>query len=147
MPAYTHAERRLLHVMMRDREVAQAVHERLGDAFNVEDHAALAAYLYAYFAQGYDPDVSRFIATLHDDRLERAAASILMMDGDFPFDDATMDAYIHDIIKVPQYRDIDRKKEEMVRAERTGDFLAAAQIASEIITLERQLKGRQEDRF
>ncbi|WP_054024232.1 DNA primase [Bacillus sp. FJAT-28004] len=147
MPAYTHAERRLLHVMMRDRDVAQTVHDRLGDAFNVEDHAALAAYLYAYFAQGYDPDVSRFIATLHDDRLERTAASILMMDGDFPFDDTTMDAYIHDIIKVPQYRDIERKKEEMVRAERTGDFLAAAQIASEIITLERQLKGRQEDRF
>lgn len=147
MPAYTHAERRLLHVMMRDREVAKAVHERLGDAFNVEDHAALAAYLYAYFAQGYDPDVSRFIATLHDDRLERAAASILMMDGDFPFDEMTMDAYIQDIIKVPQYRDIERKKEEMVRAERTGNFLAAAQIASEIITLERQLRGRQEDRF
>ncbi|MGO4544375.1 DNA primase [Paenibacillus sp. 2TAB23] len=147
MPAYTHAERRLLHVMMRDREVAQAVHDRLGDAFNVEDHAALAAYLYAYFAQGYDPDASRFIATLLDDRLERTAASILMMDSDFPFDDTTMNAYIQDILKVPQYLDIDRKKEEMVRAERTGDFLAAAQIASEIITLERQLKGRQEDRF
>lgn len=140
-PAYTHAERRLLHVMMRDSGVAQAVHGQIGDAFNVEDHAALAAYLYAYYAQGYDPDASRFIATLHDDRLERTAASILMMDGDFPFDETTMDSYIQDIIKVPQFRDIERKKEEMIRAERIGDFLKAAQIASEIITLERQLKG------
>ncbi|WP_424766217.1 DNA primase [Paenibacillus sp. sgz302251] len=146
-PAYTYAERRLLHVMMRDREVAQTVHERLGDAFNVEDHAALAAYLYAYYAQGYDPDASRFIATLHDDRLERTAASILMMDSDFPFDETTMDAYIQDIIKVPLFRDVEQRKEEMVRAERAGDALLAAQMLSEIITLERQLKVRQEDRF
>ncbi|WP_028610386.1 DNA primase [Paenibacillus harenae] len=146
-PAYNNAERRLLHVMMRDREVALAVHERLGDAFNVEDHAALAAYLYAYYAQGYEPDASRFIATLHDDRLERAASSILMMDSDFPFDDTTMDAYIRDIIKVPQFRELEQRKEEMVRAERAGDALLAAQMLSEIITLERQLKTRQDDRF
>ncbi|MNZ56630.1 DNA primase [compost metagenome] len=146
-PAYTYAERRLLHVMMRDREVAQEVHERLGDAFNVEEHAALAAYLYAYYAQGYDPDASRFIASLHDDRLERTAASILMMDSDFPFDENTMDAYIQDIAKVPRFREIEQRKEEMVRAERAGDAILAAQMLSEIITLERQLKSRQDDRF
>ncbi|MFF2481997.1 DNA primase [Paenibacillus sp. NPDC058071] len=147
LPAYMKAERRLLHVMIRDREVAQTVHERLGEAFNSEDHAALAAYLYAYYAQGYDPDAGRFISTLQDERLERATASILMMDGDFPFNPEILDADIEDIVKVPRFKEIDRKKEEMVQAERAGDHLLAAQMLSEIITLERQLKGRHDDRF
>ncbi|SFF00754.1 DNA primase [Paenibacillus catalpae] len=141
LPAYTYVERRLLHVMMRDRDVALSVHDKLGDAFNIEDHAALAAYLYAFYAQGYDPDAGRFIASLQDERLERTAAAILMMDGDFPFDDAILEADIQDIIKVPKFREIDRKKEEMMQAERAGDHLLAAQMLSEIITLERQLKG------
>jgi DNA primase len=133
--------------MLQDGETAQAVHEKLGEAFNVEDHAALAAYLYAYYAQGHGPDVSRFIATLQDDRLERTAASILMMDDEFPFDEQLLVHYIKEIQKVPRFREIEHKKEDMVRAERSGDMLLAAQIASEIIALERQLKGRQDDRF
>ncbi|MFD0586748.1 DNA primase [Paenibacillus sp. GCM10027627] len=141
LPAYAYAERRLLHVMMRDREVAGAVHERIGDSFNVEDHAALAAYLYAYYAGGYDPDAARFIETLSDDRLEETASSILMMDGDFPFDESIMEAYIESILKMPQLRIVESKKEEMVRAERAGDALLAARLGLEIIALERQLKG------
>ncbi|QAY66292.1 DNA primase [Paenibacillus protaetiae] len=147
LPAYANVERRLLHVMMNDREVAQLVHERLGESFNIEDHAALAAYLYAYYAQGFDPDAGRFIASLQDERLERAAASILLMDGDFPFNEQILDADIEDILKVPRFREIEQKKEEMVRAERAGENIVAAQIASEIITLERQLKGRPDERF
>lgn len=141
LPAYTNAERSLLHVMMRDRDVAQAVHERIGDAFNIEDHAALAAYLYAYYAQGYEPDAARFIDTLHDNRLEQTAAAILMMDGDFPFDDTIMDAFIQEITKIPQLRNIEQKKEEMLRAERAGDALLAAQLGLEIIALERQRRA------
>ncbi len=147
LPAYQVAERRLLAQMLQDVDTANAVHAKLGEAFNVEDHAALAAYLYAYYALGHDPDVSRFIASLQDDRLERTAASILMTDDEFPFDEHLLEDYIKEIQKVPRFREIDRKKEEMVRAERSGDMLLAAQIASEIIALERQLKGRQDDRF
>lgn len=140
LPAYAYAERRLLHVMIRDREVAETVHERIGDSFNVEDHSALAAYLYAYYAQGYEPDAARFISTLHDKRLEETATAILLLDDDSPIDETILDAYVGTILKVPQIRDIERKKEEMVRAERAGDALLAAQLGLEIITLERQLK-------
>lgn len=38
--------------MMQDLEAAEYVEKHLGDAFNIEDHAAIAAYLYAYYAQG-----------------------------------------------------------------------------------------------
>jgi len=147
LPAYQVAERRLLARMLQDGETAQMVHEQLGEAFNVEDHAALAAYLYAYYAQGHDPDVSRFIASLQDDRLERTTASILMTDDDFPFDEHLLGEYVREIRKVPRFREIEQKRENMVRAERSGDMMLAAQIASEIIALERQLKDRQDDRF
>ncbi len=147
LPAYQQAERKLLSVMMRDAETARTVHDRLGDAFNVEDHAALAAYLYAFYAQGHDPDVKRFISTLQDDRLERTAASILLMDGDFPFNEQLLDDFIREIRKMPRIRELEQKKEQLVRAERSGDIAQAVQIASEIIALERQLKGRQDDRF
>lgn len=147
LPAYQVAERKLLAQMLQDSDIANTVHQKLGEAFNVEDHAALAAYLYAYYAQGHDPDVSRFIASLQDDRLERTAASILMMDDDIPFDEHLLADYVNEILKVPKFRNIEQLKEAMVRAERSGDMLKAAQIASEIIALERQLKGRQDDRF
>ncbi|MBO7743836.1 DNA primase [Paenibacillus sp. MWE-103] len=142
LPAYQVAERKLLAQMLQSADTAGAVHRKLGEAFHVEDHAALAAYLYAYYAQGHDPDVSRFIASLQDDRLERTAASILMMDDDMPFDEQLLDDYVNEIVKVPKLREVEEKKEAMVRAERSGDMLKAAQIASEIIALERQLKGR-----
>ncbi|RXZ77150.1 DNA primase [Paenibacillaceae bacterium] len=140
LPAYHKAERHLLYVMIQDAEVADTVYQKLGEAFVVEDHAALAAYLYAYYAQGNDPDVSRFIATLQDDRLERAAAAILMMDDNSPLDPQLLDRYIIVIQRERQLRTLERRKEEWVRAERSGDPLLAAQIFTEINALERQLK-------
>ncbi|MNJ74934.1 hypothetical protein D3C77_719420 [compost metagenome] len=45
---------------------------------------------------------------------------------------------IREIKKVPLFEQIKKKKEEMVAAERAGDDIRAAHIASEIIALERQ---------
>nr|WP_245585953.1 DNA primase [Paenibacillus pinihumi] len=146
LPAYQKAERHLLHVMLQDADMAGIVYDQLGDAFIVEDHAALAAYLYAYYAQDNGPDVSRFIATLQDDRLERAAASILMME-DTPFDEQLLHDYVKVIRKEQKLRLIEQRREEWTRAERSGNHLLAAQIVTEIIALERQLNEGLEDRF
>ncbi|MDO7905445.1 DNA primase [Paenibacillus sp. JX-17] len=138
LPAYHVAERRLLSWMLQDEEAARYVEEHLGDAFNIDDHAAIAAYLYAYYAQGKPPDTSRFISSLQDDRLEKTVSSISMMDTPGGWDHQTLDDYIREVRKMPVQQEIDRKREEMIAAERSGDFLRAAQIASEIIALERQ---------
>ncbi len=138
LPAYHVAERRLLSFMLQDDEVARYVGERLGDSFNIDEHAAIAAYLYAYYAQEKAPDASRFISSLQDEKLEQTVISIAMMDTPEEWSTQELDDCIREIQKVPQKVQIKRKKEEMVSAERAGDFLRAAQIASEIITLERQ---------
>ena len=139
-PAYVYAERSLLALMFQDAEVAVYAEHHLGDKFNVDDHAAIAAYLYAYYAQGKEPDFSRFLATLHDDRLEQTAASISLAEVPLRYDTELLDDYITQIKKVPKQREIEAKKEEMVQAERAGDVLLAAKIAQEIIALEQQLK-------
>ncbi|WP_135546777.1 DNA primase [Paenibacillus cymbidii] len=142
-PAYHKAERMLLAAMMHDREVAQEVEKQIGDAFNVEAHAALAAYLYAYYAHGYEPDASKYIATLHDEKLERAASSILMLETSEAVNNQAIGDCIREIRKQshPLQQEIKRKNEERVRAERSGEVILAAQIAIEIITLEKQLKS------
>lgn len=139
LPAYHNAERNLLAIMMQNDEVAGYVEQQLGDQFNVEAHAALAAYLYAYYAQGKPPDARLYMTSLKDDALEQTAASILM-DMNLGYNEQVIDDYIREIKKVPRQKEIETKKEHMMRAERSGDVLAAAQIASEIIALERQLK-------
>lgn len=138
LPAYHAAERRLLSLMLQDAEAARYVGDRLGEAFNIEDHAAIAAYLYAFYAQGKSPDISRFMSSLQDDRLEMTVSSIMMMEAPAEWNVQVLDDCIREVLKFPQQREIDQKKEEMIKAERSGDFLRAAQIASEIIALERQ---------
>jgi DNA primase len=140
LPAYHNAERTIIALMLQDLEVTRYVQERLGDEFNVEDHAAIAAYLYAYYAQGKEPDISRFISSLLDDRLEKIAISISMMEVQLEFNPQVLDDYIREIQKVPRLREVKHKRDEVKEAERAGDFLRAAQIASEIIALERDLK-------
>ncbi|WP_284638712.1 DNA primase [Paenibacillus silviterrae] len=140
-PAYHNAERQLLAVMMADKDVTEYVQKHLGDGFNVDAHAALAAYLYAYYAQGYEPNASTFIGTLQEEELEGLASSLIMMGNRHGLNEQVIDDYIREIKKYPQQQAIERKREEMIRAERSGDILLAAQIGSEIISLEKQLKS------
>ncbi|MFD1772920.1 DNA primase [Paenibacillus rhizophilus] len=138
LPAYHSAERSLLSLMFQDGDAATYVNEHLGEDFNIDDHAAIAAYLYAYYAQGKQPDISRFLSSLQDDRLEKVAASISMMESPPDWSPQVLDDYIREVRKYPVQRMMDKKREEMIEAEKAGDFLRAAQIASEIIALDRQ---------
>lgn len=141
LPAYHNAERLLLAIMMHDRDVCMHVEAQLGDQFNVEAHAVLAAYLYAYYAQNTEPDASRYIAMLQDEQLESLASSIIMMGSGHGLNEQVIDDYIRQIRKVPMQEEVERKKEERVRAERAGDNLRAAQIGIEIIALDKHLKS------
>lgn len=141
-PAYDKAERHLLYVMFHDREVAALVQARLGDAFNDEAHAALAAYLYAFYAQGYEPDVSRYLASLQDDRLERLASSILMTESDQGINDQVIEDYLRQIDKHRQQQAIERLVQDRIEREKAGDPLGAARIEQEIQALRRELQKR-----
>lgn len=118
LPAYHNAERLILAVMMHDRDVCAHVEVQLGDQFNVEAHAVLAAYLYAYYAQNAEPDASRYIAMLQDEQLESLASSIVMMGAGHGMNEQVIDDYIRQIRKVPMQEEIERKIEERSRRAR-----------------------------
>ncbi|PDO10277.1 MAG: DNA primase [Candidatus Reconcilbacillus cellulovorans] len=135
-PDYWNAERFLLAVMMADADVAFQVQQELGESFHVAEHAALAAYLYAFYAAGRSPDLNAFMATLQDPKLEALAAEIAWGGPTGPVPPQAVEDCIQRIRFHWIKMEIERKKEEMVRAERAGDPLEAARIASEIISLE-----------
>lgn len=140
LPAHLRAENALLSAMLHDREAALQVQEELGDGFTSELHAVLAAYLYAYYAQGYEPDISRFVATLEDARLEQEATSISMEDPMPAI--AALEDYIRTVKLYPQLKLL---KEQEAEASRMSDPLEAAkrliEIKKEIQALEKQLKS------
>ncbi|TVY00547.1 DNA primase [Cohnella terricola] len=136
--AHVNAERQLLSWMMQDKDTALLVQQKLGDRFHVEDHAALAAYLYAYYAQNEDPDVGRFVTILQDDRLERVASVIAMID--IPFGERELEDCIRTIGRATLLKEGERLTEEQNRALREGDNARALQLGIEIIALEKQRK-------
>lgn len=140
-PAYHNAERKLLAIMLEDREVAAYVQEQLADQFNVEAHAALAAYLYAYYSQGNESNPSRFIAGLEDKRMIDLASSLTFTDSAISYNWQAIEDYIREIRKFPKQRAIKQKKEEQKQAVRAGNIERAAQIGMEIISLEKELKS------
>lgn len=141
IPAYQFAERQLLAVMMLDREVTRYIEQQLGDQFNVEAHAALAAYLYSYYSQGCEPNASTFIGMLQDDKLESLASSLTLIDNRNGINDTVIDDYIREIKKYPIMQELEQKRKEIKQAERSGDINRALQLGSEIISLEKQLKS------
>ena len=78
--AHEEAERQLVAMMMRDKNVAERVRETVGAEFHVEEYAAIVAYLYAYYAEGHPADPSRFIHYVKDERLMSCISELAMMD-------------------------------------------------------------------
>src|SRR5690606_27634536 len=139
-PAYYTAERQLLSAMLHSTDAARLVQEQLGDDFHVEAHAAIAAFVYAYYAEGKEPDPGGLIATLHDDVLEAAASSILLSFPQEAINEKVLEDCLKEIRKHGLERELKRKQQKLAGAERAEDFAAAAQIGIEIITLEKELK-------
>jgi len=139
-PAYYTAERQLLAAMMYSEEAAKLVQEKLGGDFHVEAHAAIAAYLYAYYADGKAPNPSGFVGSLHDDALEAEASSILLSVPQDAINEKVLDDCLTIVAKHDLELKLKQKQQKLARAERAEEFAAAAQIGIEIITLEKELK-------
>lgn len=139
-PAQHRFEVKLLAAMLHDRNAAEYVQDKLGDRFSYELHGVLAAYLYRFYAQGFEPDVSRFVATLNDDKLESLATSISMEDYKHAL--SLLDDYILAVQIIPQLASLRKQEEEALNI---PDKVQAAKVLielkNEIQALEKQLKS------
>jgi DNA primase len=139
--AFHNAERLLLAHMLKNAEVTAWVQEEIGSYFNIDEHSALAAYLYAFYGEGHSPDLSLFLSKLQDSELIQLATQLSMIMIEPNISEEVLKDYISEIIIYPKRLEIERKEEERIKVERQGDVVQAAHIATEILKLKSKLKS------
>ncbi|WP_078552791.1 DNA primase [Bacillus alkalicellulosilyticus] len=140
LPAFHKAEQILLAHMMKDADISDTVQQRIGGQFNVDEYQAIAAYLYAFYAEGHYPDPAQFIQQIKDERLVTLATEIAMMDISDEISGKELDDYLRKIENYPKWVEIEQKEIEKKEAEKRKDVLLAAQIGMEIIKMTQELK-------
>lgn len=140
-PAYYNAERLLIAHMMRDPDLAFRVKDMLdGEPFNVDEHQAIITYLFGYFEQGLEPDPSHFMNYLDDSRLKQMVANIDMMLINEDISEQELHDYIKQVLNHRKMLKIKEKEAEGKEAEKRKDYKKAAEIAREIIEMQKALK-------
>ncbi|MFV9511039.1 DNA primase [Tepidibacillus sp. LV47] len=134
-PAYYHAEKYLIAMMLKDRKIAEKIKEEIGNGFHVEDFAALAAYIYSYYSEGHEADIRHFISTLEDEHFIRLASNLAMLEMNEEVSEQEFHDYIAQVKKHHLELLIKQKREEQKKAERLQDYVTAAKIGQEIIQL------------
>jgi DNA primase len=139
LPAFHNAERIVLAHMLQNKEIGEWIQEEVGSHFNIDEHSALAAYIYSYYAGGYSPDIPLFLSKLQDPALIKLATQLSTMPIDPNVSERALQDYVSKIITYPQKVEIEKKEEDKRKAERQGDVLKAALIATEILKMKNKL--------
>jgi DNA primase len=139
--AYENAERTLLAFMLQNREVAEEVKERIGGEFNIDAHTALAAYLYAYYDDDHEPDVSRFMEYVEEQELVNLVSELMHLDIPAEISDNEMSDYVEQIKIRPKREELLQRQKQLKDAERNGDSdTNQRQLLTRIMELMMQLK-------
>ncbi|UOE75420.1 DNA primase [Parageobacillus thermoglucosidasius] len=140
LPAFQNAERMLLAHMLQSRDVAMVVQEKIAGNFNLEEHRAIAAYIYAFYEEGNDPDVSLLLSRLPDDLKPLVTELSLLLIND-EVSNQELNDYMRHVLNYPKWLMLKEKEQEKMEAERKKDFLTAARIAKEIIEMKKMLSS------
>lgn len=139
-PAYINAELKLLAHMMQSKETAYKIKHLMGRILlNIDEHQAIMTYLFGYYEQSEDPDISLFLSFVPDQQLRKIISQIQMMSVTSEPSDQELKDYISVVLKQQKMLMIKEKELERAEAERLKDYKQAAVIASEIIQLKKSL--------
>ncbi|MFC0270037.1 DNA primase [Metabacillus herbersteinensis] len=141
LPAYHTAERRLIAHMLRNKDITEKILERLGLQFNIEEHRAIITYLYAFYEEGHEANVSSFLSRLPNSELHHIVSDIAMISLNTDISERELADYIKQVLNHQKMLMIKEKESEKVNAERQKNFKEAALIAMEIIQLKQALKN------
>lgn len=139
LPKYHNAERMLLAYMLKSADYAQRIQEELEEGFNLEEHQALAAYLYAFYEEGQPADVGLFLQRVEDERLRKIATELAMLTISDEMSDQALYDYIKRVSSYPLILKMQEKENSRKDAERQQDWALAARIAVEILELKKLL--------
>ncbi|MFS1517885.1 DNA primase [Bacillus sp. SM2101] len=140
LPAYQNAERFLIAHMLRNKDIAFKVQQTIQGDFNIEEHRAIITYLYAFYEEGNDADVSSFIQHVQDGNLQKTVSEIAMLAINDDVSEQELTDYINHVLTYPKLLKLKEKELEKQNAEQQKDFVKAATIANEIIQISRSLK-------
>ena len=139
-PAHLKAEETLLALMLHDREMAYRIQKMLdGMEMNHDDHQAIITYLFAFYEEGHEADASLFLHFLPDVNLRKIVTEIEMMDFHHEPSEQELLDYVNQISKYKQLMVIKEKKAEQLEAEKRLDFIRAAELGKELISLRNSL--------
>jgi DNA primase len=139
LKAYHNAERYLIAYMLRSRDIAEKIQDQLQAEFNIEEHRAIVTYLYAFYEEGYEPDISTLLTRIHDESLKRIVTDIAMMSIEEEVTESVLSDYVKQVLNHKKMSMIKEKETEQLEAERSKDYLKAATIANEIIQMKKAL--------
>jgi DNA primase len=139
LKAYHNAERYLIAYMLRSRDIAEKIQDQLQAEFNIEEHRAIVTYLYAFYEEGYESDISTLLTRIHDESLKRIVTDIAMMSIEEEVTESVLSDYVKQVLNHKKMSMIKEKESEQLEAERSKDYLKAATIANEIIQMKKAL--------
>lgn len=129
------AERHLLSYMLLDSTVARQVQEQVADNFSLEEHTALAAYLYSFYSTHTVADPVLFLSTVDDETLVRLASALIVESETLDRRPGMVDMYIKSIHRFSTERRLKDIPKEMEEAQRLGDTERFMTLAREQIEL------------
>ncbi|TXC89976.1 DNA primase [Metabacillus litoralis] len=141
LPAFHTAERMLIGYMLRSKDLSQKVLERLGLQFNIEEHKAIVTYLYGFYEEGNEENVSSFLSRLPNAELQDIVSNIAMITLNTEVSEQELSDCIKQVLNHQKMLMIKEKEAVKNEAERNKQFKEAAQIAMEIIQLKQALKS------
>ena len=143
LPAYHNAEKRLIAYMLHDRTIAEQIKHTLGASFNIEKHKIIVTYLYAFYEDDNQANVSQFIERLDDAEIISEVIEIAME----PVSTDVSADEIKDYVRMIRLEHDDKVVirnliAEQKQAEIKKDYLKAAQIGMEIMRIQKELKDK-----
>jgi len=139
LPAFHNAERMLLAHMLRSKEIALAVQNTVQGNFNIEEHRTIVTFLYAFYEEGNEPDVSAFLQRINDKLLKQLVTELSMIVINENISNQELNDYIKHVLNYPKLLKLKEKELEKDEAERQRDFIKAARIAKEILEMKKLL--------
>jgi DNA primase len=122
LPAHIQAERLLLTHMLIDEGVSRQVQETLADDFSVDEHGALAAYLYMFYAEHERAHPDLFLSTLQDRELAKLATTLLLKADELDRRPGLVDEYIRTIRVYHLEQEKKRFERQMIDLGSRGDL-------------------------
>jgi DNA primase len=139
-PAYFKAERKLLSLMLKDKELIYRVMEEIGGAFNEPEHTEIAAEIYACVHEDVPSIATAVLHRLSDPKMQSLLTSLIMDEMDEPITDTFIQGLIQSILDYPKQKEL----EEMIVARQNAlemeDFEQSRMLDKKIKELKKQLK-------